>query len=216
MNYQKIHDAIILRALNRNLSENSSCESHHIHPKCEGGQNNGPVVKLTQKEHIIVHHLRYKITKVIGNLCAYNLMKYGRLFKNEYQTIISRAGGIAHHLQWKLRDPITYSERQRKSGKLAGAYSRDNKRGFHSLSEEQKKEARDKGRKTTVELKLGMFSDGYRKKHRLTLHKKVVTPAGVFDSMQEAAKHHNVVPGTITYRVNSISNVWCDWHYYGE
>lgn len=88
--------------------------------------------------------------------------------------------------------------------------------GMFSLSEDDKKRARDKGRQTIVENKLGMFSDEYRAAHRLTLFKPVTTPHGDFDSMTEVALFYGVSPGTITYRVSSNSVKWAEWKYKGN
>lgn len=212
MNYQKIHDQIINRALARTIRDGSEYEKHHIVPKHEGGHEQGPLVLLTRKEHYIVHKLRYKFTQSMGNLLAYNLMRYGRgaLIRN-HQTI-SIKGGLAHHAQWRERDPIGYSQRQQKAGRSAGANSRDRNLGFHALDEEQKTLARDKGRATTVENKLGMFSNEFRRHHRVNMQKKVQTPNGVFESMTEAAEHYNISRGAVTYRVNNFDG----WYIIGE
>ncbi len=60
MNYQKIHDAIIERAKTRTLEGYG--EKHHIHPKAFGGSNaKSNLVKLTAREHFIIHHLLWRI-----------------------------------------------------------------------------------------------------------------------------------------------------------
>lgn len=61
MNYQKIHDSIIHRARNRELSK--PYERHHVVPKCFGGSNHKDnIVHLTFREHFLVHWLLTKIT----------------------------------------------------------------------------------------------------------------------------------------------------------
>lgn len=56
MNYKKIHDDIIERALNRNIE--GYTERHHIVPKCMGGSNKKDnIAVLTAKEHFIIHRL---------------------------------------------------------------------------------------------------------------------------------------------------------------
>lgn len=137
-------------------------------------------------------------------------MKYGRKYKTrEEYSILSKFS----HEKFRKRDPEGYKMHQQKAGRAAGYNSKINKLGFHSLTEEQRKEARDKGRNTIVTQKLGMFSDEYREAHKLTLYKRVHTPAGWFDSMTEAANHYNVVAGTITYRANNTSKTWSEWYY---
>jgi len=130
-------------------------------------------------------------------------MKYGREELSVILTEISRLGGKKHHEILKEKDPIAYRERQRNSGFAGGKSARDKKLGFFSLSEEQQKINRQKGTRTLVDKKIGMFSDEYRKKHKILMQKKVQTPEGVFNSMSEASKYYNVCLSTITYRVNS-------------
>jgi hypothetical protein len=60
MDYKRIHDQIIERAKNRVLEGYS--EKHHIVPKCIGGGNEKDnIVKLTAREHFIVHKLLCEI-----------------------------------------------------------------------------------------------------------------------------------------------------------
>jgi hypothetical protein len=60
MNYQKHYDALINRAKNRLLE--GYCETHHIIPRCMGG-NDDPtnLVDLTAEEHYVAHQLLLKI-----------------------------------------------------------------------------------------------------------------------------------------------------------
>ena len=60
MNYQRIHDEIIERALRRDLD--GKVEVHHILPKCMGGTDGkSNLVALTPREHVLIHILLYKI-----------------------------------------------------------------------------------------------------------------------------------------------------------
>jgi hypothetical protein len=74
--YKKWHDSIIDRAKNRVLS--CYVERHHVIPKsCGGSDDKSNLVKLTAKEHFIVHLLLTKILK--GNnkakmILAFNFM----------------------------------------------------------------------------------------------------------------------------------------------
>lgn len=64
MNYKRIHDEIIENALSRNLDLEAVTESHHIIPKCMGGTDDvANLVKLTPREHLIIHVLLFKIYK---------------------------------------------------------------------------------------------------------------------------------------------------------
>lgn len=58
MNYLKIYDSIIINCKNRYLNESIYCEKHHVLPKCLGGNDAADnIVKVTAKEHFVLHHL---------------------------------------------------------------------------------------------------------------------------------------------------------------
>ena len=60
MDYKKVYDSIVTRAKNRQLKGYG--ENHHIVPKCLGGSNKKEnLVRLTAKEHWIVHLLLVEI-----------------------------------------------------------------------------------------------------------------------------------------------------------
>lgn len=60
MNYKNIYDKIILRGKNRILT--GYTETHHIIPKCLGGDNSpNNLVELTAEEHFVVHQLLVKM-----------------------------------------------------------------------------------------------------------------------------------------------------------
>ena len=204
MNYQKIHDLIIERSKVRSLPKEIYIEKHHIIPKCEGGKANGELVSLTLKEHRLIHLLRYKITGVFGNINAFNWMTQSESVKINNSI---EAAKISHR-KFKERDPVGYSARQTSSGIIGGNKAFKDKKGFHSIPENEMISIRLRGTNTIVNNKLGMFSDEYREKHKILLQKQIMTPDGPFDSMLAAAKHFNVVPGTITYRVKSRNKQW--------
>jgi len=67
MNYKNIYDKIILRGKNRILS--GYTETHHIIPKCLGGDNSpNNLVELTAEEHFVVHQLLVKMYPGIRGL----------------------------------------------------------------------------------------------------------------------------------------------------
>ena len=214
MNYKKLHDSIIFRALseNRKKSPDILYHSHHILPKCEGGSDEGPTVLLTHKEHYLVHKLRHKFTNNLGNFKAYSLMKFGNMSKQFLQQCGS-LGAKYHHTVLKEQDPERYSEKQRKAGIGGGNKCVEFKIGFHSQTKEQLKAAQEKGRKTLVENKLGMFSNEFREEFRKSLFKQIYTPEGIFNCMMDAAAHYDMSCGSMTYRVNNKSPKWADWYY---
>ncbi|QHJ74487.1 hypothetical protein VH12019_00160 [Vibrio phage VH1_2019] len=66
MNYLKIYDSIVKRAQKRKTIS-GYFESHHILPRCMGGNNKkSNIVRLTAKEHYISHLLLAKIHNTRG------------------------------------------------------------------------------------------------------------------------------------------------------
>lgn len=62
MNYQAHYDRLIHRAKNRHLPETTYTESHHIIPRCIGGNDDmDNLVALTAEEHFVAHLLLIKI-----------------------------------------------------------------------------------------------------------------------------------------------------------
>lgn len=60
MDYNKIHNQVIERAISENRKRGRDCyyEQHHIKPKCMGGTNRKDnLVLLTAREHFIVHKI---------------------------------------------------------------------------------------------------------------------------------------------------------------
>lgn len=86
MNYQKLYDSIVIRGKNRNC--NGYTETHHIIPKCLGGNNTKDnLTNLTAKEHFIVHHLLTKIHPDNHKiLYAYTMMLCENKYQNRYIT----------------------------------------------------------------------------------------------------------------------------------
>lgn len=85
--YKTWHDNIITKAKNRTLT--CYTEKHHIIPKCLGGSNNEDnLVRLTAKEHFMVHMLLCKFTegKVKQKMYyAFNAMSSMKQPKNKRQ-----------------------------------------------------------------------------------------------------------------------------------
>jgi hypothetical protein len=78
MNYQKHYNQLIARANNRLVD--GYCESHHIIPRCLGGDDStSNLVNLTAREHFIAHLLLVKIyPKNKGLICAVQFMCAGQ------------------------------------------------------------------------------------------------------------------------------------------
>lgn len=64
MNYKKIYFAIIKNRHENPLPLDTYGEEHHIVPRsCGGGNNKANLVRLTAREHFVVHFLLYKMYK---------------------------------------------------------------------------------------------------------------------------------------------------------
>jgi hypothetical protein len=76
MNYSRIYSNLILRAQVRTLAEDVYTESHHIVPKCIGGDDSkSNLVELTPEEHFLAHQLLTKIhPNEYGLIKAANMM----------------------------------------------------------------------------------------------------------------------------------------------
>ena len=207
MNYKQIHDKIIHNAQSRIINPDTYYENHHIIPKCEGSDPNGETVKLTIKEHRLIHALRYKFTNVMGNRYAYNAMKSNRLANSILAATYS-------HIKFKNNNYEKYINRQRKAGINGGKSAFLNKKGWFNCDKETAKIRQEKGRKTLIENKLGMFSPEFILRHKESLKKKVNTPQGIFNSMGEAAKFYNVSNATVTYRIKSEN--FSEWYFIGD
>jgi hypothetical protein len=150
MNYEKLHDDIISRSIGRTY-DSSIHHLHHIIPRHED-PNSTECAILTHKEHRIIHLLRYKMGKPIGNKIAYCFMKGtalkftaddlfficsnagkkgGRTTKDNNLGIFSLEWDRAaqNKLNWDngLMDHINFVE----IGKIAGAACRDKQKGIH-------------------------------------------------------------------------------------
>lgn len=67
MNYQRVYDALIERARDREVP--SVSETHHVKPKClKGSDSPDNLVRLTPEEHYVAHQLLVKLYPGNGKL----------------------------------------------------------------------------------------------------------------------------------------------------
>ena len=106
--YKKWHDNIIINAQSRIIKGYS--EKHHILPRSLGGLNNKDnIVKLTAKEHFIIHMLLCKFTKGLARrsmLYAFKGMSYLRTNGRKYK--------INSKIAQKLRSELKFSDEHKK------------------------------------------------------------------------------------------------------
>jgi len=126
MNYEKIYQQLIDRALPRTLSGYK--ERHHIVPKCMGGDNSKlNLVNLTAREHFIAHKLLCKlyptnkgIQLALWAMVVYKSKKNQRTYKissREYQSIRETASSVMREIKTGGKTP--HSEETKLKIKIA-------------------------------------------------------------------------------------------------
>lgn len=156
MNYSKVYDNLISKALERGLTKkdlNFHTERHHILPRCCGGADDkSNLVLLTPKEHYVAHHLLYKIYPENDKLYfAYRMMlimdtdRLGRgkfnVSAREYQKLKDHFAdlrtGSKHSDETlrKMRKPRLHTDNMRKpktlTAKLKAEHERRKSIGFY-------------------------------------------------------------------------------------
>ena len=126
MNYKKIYQQLIDRAITRTL--NGYKERHHIVPKCMGGDNSKlNLVNLTAREHFIAHKLLCKlyptnkgIQLALWAMVVYKSKKNQRTYKissREYQSIRETASSVMREIKTGGKTP--HSEETKLKIKIA-------------------------------------------------------------------------------------------------
>lgn len=111
---------------------------HHVHPKHDGGSEDGEVVICTARDHARAHYIRWKVFGQTYDLCAYyglvkkeaekqrviqqQIIKTNRqrgnvMFNNQWQKIMASRPKSSYHFQ---QNPGFASQVGRKGGKIGG------------------------------------------------------------------------------------------------
>jgi len=131
MNYDKIYTQLIYRAKNRQLEGYS--ETHHIIPKCMGGEDNSKnLVKLTAKEHFLVHKL----------LCE--------IYPDNHKLLWALWMMAIGKKKWKHRDPYQITSRDYERIRLKVSEARKGTK----LSENVKKKIGEKNSKPVYQFSM--------------------------------------------------------------
>lgn len=153
MDYKKIYRSLIERAQNRCLT--SYCESHHIVPRCMGGNNDKlNLVDLTAREHFIAHLLLSKIypnhmglVKAAMMMCVandsqklrVNNRRYGWL-KEKHSLAMSQSqsgnGNSQFNTRWIHNDKLQISKKIQKNEILPVDWSEGRKIKFNIIQRE--------------------------------------------------------------------------------
>lgn len=153
MNYKKLHDIIIDRSRNR-IYDSSIHNNHHIIPLHEDPTST-EVTPLTYKEHMVIHHLRWKITGTIGNKLAYLRFKG---MEEEFHRESAKAGGKKGGKKTKESKSGIFSENYDRSKETVSRWENG------IITKEKLKLtteiARERGLKSAASGK-GIYSDSY-------------------------------------------------------
>lgn len=167
MNYQKIYDSIIERALFRETPK-EYCETHHIIPKCmKGTDSKDNLAVLTFREHYLCHYLLTKIhPKHIGIQYAFLCMLRNRsgqriLTSRRFDTIKKNFSSFK---KWHFRqnNPM-FSPKTKK--KISERMKKNNPIGLHPEKNRTAQPIR-------VEYTDGKF-EVYSYAKQLTLHRNI-------------------------------------------
>lgn len=183
MNYEKIHNQIIERAKNRILSGYG--EVHHIIPKCMGGGNSKDnLVKLTAKEHFIIHKLLVEIYPNNNKLhyAAWLMCK----LKKGYRV------GAREYRRFKENVKLSDEHKERIKSGMKTAPNLDYWRG-KNLSDTHR-----------INISLGMSGKVRSKQHQLNQNKSIVqydlnnNIVAEYNSIKEAGVLNGIFPSNIS------------------
>lgn len=125
MNYQRQYNLLIQRAKNRVITGYS--ETHHILPRCMGGDDDSSnLVRLSAREHFIAHLLLVKIHK--GNLS---------LVKAVAMMCVGEKRRITNRLYGKTRELFRIAQSEAQSGENNSQFGK--KWIYNPLTKEEKK-----------------------------------------------------------------------------
>jgi len=224
--YQQIYDNIISVGCQRKYmyKRNSGLHKHHIIPKHCGGQDiEFNYTYLTEREHIIVHYLRWKLTNDKNDLWSAQKLKT-RIYipKNIRKEISSKGGKIGGKKQSELgvgfhqykNNPLLHKQWASKGGK----------------SHKNKKTMYKPGDITFIRVPPEKFTDyinegyifgspivppnkGKKTNEPSPRRRKVSDGSTVYDSVNDAAIKNNITDGAVVYRCKSKKTIWhyvCD------
>lgn len=147
MNYEKIYNNIIDRAKTRKISSEIYCEEHHVIPRCLGGTDEQTnLVRLTAREHFVVHQLLAKVHggELITAACL--MSGKGKYTSKEYSWLKQRFSSLMAELQTErmkipeFRAKVFTEERR---GKISVALSGKKRTEEHTKNHVQSR--RDNG-----------------------------------------------------------------------
>lgn len=181
MDYRRIYDGLINRAVERNWNRSTAVcyvEFHHITPRCIGGDDsNSNVVCLTAREHFIAHLLLTKIYPTESKLAFAAHMLTRGTYKHDR----------ANNREYKWL-------KERRSEHISTLFKGVPKSDAHKQSM--------RGKRPHVN-QTGSNNNAFKG--------FIQTPLGVFDSLKQAAVVEGVDLSTIHYRIHSTSEKFTEY-----
>lgn len=223
MNYEKIYNSIINKALIQKLADGVYYEKHHILPRCLGGDNTAiNLVYLTAREHFICHKLLYKMyvntnheAKLLHaflGMCRkwqskYNCKRYSKISSTQFAYIKNKLYGKNGLLK----------------GKNSPIYGRTHTEESIELMREKVKLSWTSGTRKAIlyrkphseeaKLKMSISGKNKRKGKDNPNAKKCYIEGIVYDSVADAGKVLDIKPNTIQYRIYSSSMKFKQYYY---
>lgn len=170
MNYSRHYDALIERAKTRSILPGIYFETHHIIPKCLGGNDSKEnLIKLFPEEHYVAHQLLVKIypnnPKIIlaarmMSITSNNLKRTNKEYKWLKERFIKSKIGVPLSVEIKNKISETVKNSGRKPPSRIGiTHSEETKKkiGIASKSRER--------RKTTPEQKMKISKSNMGRRH---------------------------------------------------
>lgn len=195
MNYQQHYDRLIDRAKTRSMLPDVYFETHHIVPKCLGGNNSAEnLVRLFPEEHYVAHQLLVKIypnnSKLVFALIIMtgkkeyvsrnnkmygwikkriSIAKTGKKYSDESRQKMSESA--------KKRKPMSVETKLKmpksRLGKLKGPMSEEQKKRISDTKQANPKPSWNKGRTVSEETKEKLRQANLGKHHTEESKKKI-------------------------------------------
>lgn len=130
MNYKLHYDNLILKARNRSILKWEYKETHHIIPKCLGGDNSkGNLVELFPEEHLLSHLLLAKIYPDKALIyAAFRMTNYKKLTNKSYAWVRKKYSKL-------MSERIVSDETRRKNSEWQKGKTYEEKFGVEKAKE---------------------------------------------------------------------------------
>lgn len=224
MNYIRIYNNIIQKAMSRVVLEETYYEKHHIEPKCISRNNNADnLVKLTAKEHFICHKLLCKIYKnteheakllhALLGMCRswyskyHKRARYNKITAATYETLRNRLYGKEGLLKG-ANSPIYGRKHSKESIELMRE-----KVKLSWLSGSRKSVNYRKPHSEETKLKMSLYRKNKKVGKDNPNAKKCCIDGVIYDSVADAGKALGVKPNTIQRRIYSFSAKFKQYYY---